>query len=395
MVNYGRFTDYDSILFENGEEYIIDKYFSFLEENINNGLITNCSYNPIDSIFNYQYKDEYYAIKVFNDSNRHGETRNLRVLLTYVELENGKRVLNNDKRQEQLRREELLADAKNGNVKTDEQRLIYLDYLKNELKTLISSQFKFTEEYDGNDDQIHSLLVGLFVSVLLGAFGMLGPSEFRLFGSFGKYITPVIRFISVGAAVFIMRFAVENTISPFVKVYNFLARIVHFIPNLIIGTIKLISKALPEIKTIIHKIKWLSNYKLPSTNLDNHEENLDDPVNEDSVLKRINELNVFLEKLNVSDKQKFLKELLGKVKEYQDSLRHLKGGELTTTNNEQYIRNAFLSYLNDLEDRIYKSKNVTDYDQKLDGIINKFQTEIDSGSIEVVDGKVRKRAIGG
>ena len=123
----------------------------------------------------------------------------------------------------------------------------------------------------------------------------------------------------------------------------------------------------------------------------------EDKKSEDLITLYINNVYVAIKELKKSeDKAKYLSELLGKIKEYQDSLRHLKSGELTTTNNEQYIRNAFISYLNDLENRIGEKQKDNDYSRSLNTVISAIEHDIAEDTTDISsDGMVRKRAIGG
>ena len=395
MKIFGNFTSYDTIKFDDTfnfeddeiDEMVVDNYFNFLEENIKNGKILNCSYNPENETFYYEYDGIQYYITIKNNN-----SRNLRVLMTLLELANSKSSDMKDLQEEEMRKQNLIKKAKAGEIETDEAKELYLNELKRERKELISSAFKFRYNIDGTPGAgASNALITILTSCSIVGSAIAGAIVLSDKGIINTLSSWLLVIGSYGLAASIFAYGVRrNEVPLYNRIVEFLGSTIMFVPNLIKGLKKLITKNLKRIKVINHKIEWLSDYHLPDSTLELSDE---DKKSEDLITLYINNVYVAINELKKSeDKTKYLSELLGKIKEYQDSLRHLKSGELTTTNNEQYIRNAFISYLNDLENRINAVSVDNKKNEALDKTISMIQRELDGGEIEVVDGMVRRRA---
>ena len=395
MKIFGNFTSYDTIKFDDTfnfeddevDEMVVDNYFNFLEENIKNGKILNCSYNPENETFYYEYDGTQYYIIIKNNN-----SRNLRVLMTLLELANSKSCDMKDLQAEERRKQNLIQKAKDGEIETDEAKELYLNELKRERKELISSAFKFGYNIDGTTGaMVINVVITILIAGTILCSGIVGAIVLSAKGIINSLSAFLLGFGSLGLSVPIVAYGVRRDEVPlYNRIVEFLGSTIMFVPNLIKGLKKLITKKLKRIKVINHKIEWLSDYHLPDSTLELSDE---DKASEDLITLYINNVYVAINELKKSeDKTKYLSELLGKIKEYQDSLRHLKSGELTTTNNEQYIRNAFISYLTDLENKINAVSVNNKNNEALDKTISMIQRELDGGEIEVVDGKVRRRA---
>ena len=383
-----KFTSYDVVRFGNTKEMIVDDYFKFLEENIKSGLITDCSYDANEEIFLYTYDYMTYSLKL------NGNTRNLRRILEFLELGEHKSVEINNERQEKERKDALLEKAIDGEIETDEARQLYVDYLKQQKKKLISSQFNFTGNYDDYDNFVHSNVINIilvFIEAIVFSVGLGGLICHQISSSLAALLC-----IPSFAGIIGFFFAIDKNVPFLYKTYNFFATTICFIPRLFRGIFRLLKKVSPDIKIIDHKLKWLEEYSLPTQDLNNGHDNSNVSSN-DYIVKYLHKLYIDISSLDDSvDKKTLLTELLHKIKEFDDAKQHLKNGELTTTNNEQYIRNAFISYLNDLENRIGEKQEGNEYSRSLNTVISAIEHDIAEDTTDISsNGMVRKRAIGG
>lgn len=325
------FTDYDTVKMDNNEEMTTKDFFNFFEKSIKSGKITCCRYDSKKEEFSYTYCGDKYFIKI-SDKNTH----NLRILLTLMELENNESVKRKSQHLEEIEREELLKQARDGVIKNEEAKQLYLKELKKELKDL----FKISNNlYDIWNFDVTPRTYDILSPILsvLEVLGVMALAVSLGLGLTWWTIVPCI-YLLVDVFLFISEYMDDLPLSTFPS-WLVSSIITNYIENT------------PKRKLLKHKIKWLKEYKLPVQEIDLSKTKQENNTWADYIEKHINNIYVNLAKLDDEDKSELREELETKLRDYRSDLSNVPASGLTLEN-EMTISSKFIVFLSELEQRI-------------------------------------------
>lgn len=343
------FTDYDTVKMDGRDEMTTKDFFDLLEKEIKNGKISGCNYDAVNEVFSFNYYDHKFEIKDFNQ-----DIHNLKVLLVLMEFENTK--IKRERRKEEEEKS-LLEEARKGNIKNIDAKNLYLSELKNEVKlfNLIKNNIKLDDYSQFWEEEItYGLMIVYFfggiISLLLGLIGpLVGIIDIKLI--IPLIVASIASFFGSAVCHFKMNWGGS-------LVGILLARIVDFIINIFGNLVKFnkdfVKKVIPKRRILKHKIKWLESHQVHSDEI--VKTNKENSAWPNYVAKAIDNVYVKLLKLESEDKIEIIKELEGKLKEYQSELSNIPKSGLTLET-ETTVSTRFITYLAELELRIEQKLN--------------------------------------
>ena len=370
-----KFTDYDTIIISNAitdrkKEISVNKYFKFFEKKFKQGKIHYLKYDFLNRHITYEYNNREYFVEIPNN-----KVEYLKIFLSFVELEEAQEQKRYDNMIEKNRKLDLLFDARNGDIKSEEAKLLYLDELLEKLKA--SSILKNIEFYDVawdlfNIDIYHFTdtahkMTGICVPLyLLATFAL--PLIVSLVSP--GYVSNIVGYLTGGCIVgcftgFINSILTydgsgdKSTLTAKILVCV-LWSIINIIGNIIrmpLNIIYNIKSFIAESRITKQKIKYLEEYKcdekkIQITNSTN--------VWVKYVEKHVNIVCNKISLLNsVEDRRMFYQELTLKLNEYKKELSSLPESGLTI-DTVGSISNSFIMYLIDLEIKINKKLESVD-----------------------------------
>ena len=397
----GLFTSYDTVRFNDGKEFIVDKYFSQLKKDIQNKKIYNCSYNADSEMFSYETAADYYSISLECKG-----TRALRIIQEAIDLEKALKVHNENLQKETNRKKALLEKAINGKVETDEAKELYLEYLKKERIKAFTESFNFAfKEYNPSDDFTENTIMRVFIINFFVVVITLGVDAlFWLFDGAPIKFSTLFKIIGVPVITDLLMLTTGNGDAKMLKIGKSIIRgifgTIVLVPNIIKGFVNFLKNGLSKIKLINHKIKWLSDYHLP-------DESIDIKINEDVDSKDIdfakdyiNSIHEALLSLSSEDKNLFIGKLKELIKEYHKEIKEinsLANGELTTKS-EYSARIKFLVGLSELckeiSPKALAGKNTHSFEFMVKALENAIINDTNTSDVVMTsDGKTRKLEI--
>ena len=368
----GVFTSFDTVSWSDETEIFTNEYFDFLNKGILNGTVCKCSYDAINEEFSYIYDNTNYVLKVTNN------TRNLRILLNLLALEKEKRIQDEENEAEAKRKEGLIADAKIGNIVSEEARVLYLNSLRAERKQLFFGQEKITEN---KNLELLAASTALITVVDFAIHFVIGACFVYNYGAFITTLYAIAALVRIIISFIKKATNIENSFSMFV------AKTLTFIPN----TIKNLKQNFSKIRILNHKIKCLKEYKplISSVNF----EVVSDPNKTFNgfINKYVNNIYVKISQLDEDDKKEFIAELLKGLNEFQSGLKGLQNRGLTTIS-EDYLRRSLVVYLSGIEQRIDNKLGNSAESKSIEDVMSTLQNELDDNSSNLQDstGKTKK-----
>ena len=381
------FTEFDTVSFEDGSEMSLPDYYENLENGISQGILKDFSYNPNNKQLSYTHNGELYVCQI-DDASYNSEK--IRGLIAYDLIRNK---LEADMHDEENRKKKQINDAYNGVVETEEAKKIYIKDLKKKRWKTIFKQLKFvkTISYDKIAEVLH-VIIGIAFSVdfifVATIFDSIGVS--RLITILSSLLCFVIGVSGIHANIYDNY---NNLANPATLVAHLITFILQIISGIIPSTIKSISNlikiALPEIKTINRKIKYIENYKIDSKK----ESTKIDKISKDKSLETsINNVYSALSDLDKEIQQRYIMLISKKLSEYRERLTLVDVNSVSRKGYEEDLRLEIVDYFNGLVADI--NSLLSDNDNSLDDTLSKMQNDLDSGNFATEKGfvKVRKKS---
>ena len=376
------FTEFDTVSFEDGSEMSLPDYYENLENGISQGILKDFSYNPNNKQLSYTHNGELYVCQI-DDASYNSEK--IRGLIAHDLIRNK---LEADMHDEENRKKKQINDAYNGVVETEEAKKIYIKDLKKERWKTIFKQLKFvkTISYDKIAEVLH-VIIGIAFSVdfifVATIFDSIGVS--RLITILSSLLCFVIGVSGIHANIYDNYNNLANPATLVAHLITFIFQITFgIVPSIIKSISNLIKIALPEIKTINHRIKYIENYKIDSKK----ESTKIDKISKDKSLETsINNVYSALSDLDKEIQQRYIMLISKKLSEYRERLTLVDVNSVSRKGYEEDLRLEIVNYFKGLVADI--NSLLSDNDNSLDDTLSKMQNELDSG--DFAKGKVLVR----
>ena len=378
------FANFDTVSFEDGSEMSIPDYYEHLENGISQGIFKDFSYNPNNEQLTYTHNGELYVCQI--DAMAYNSEK-IRGLIAHDIIRNK---LEADMHDEENRKKKQVDDAYNGVVETEEAKKLYIKDLKKKRWKTIFKQLKFvkTISYDKIAEGLH-VIIGIvfgvcfiFVAPILDSMGVS-----RLTAILSSLLCFVIGVSGIKANVYENYNNLANPATLVVHLITFILQITFgIIPSIIQSISNLIKIALPEIKTINHKIKYIENYKIDSKK----ESTKIDKISKDKSLETsINNVYRALSDLDKETRQRYIELIYKKLSEYRERLALVDVNSVSRKGYEEDLSLEIVDYFNGLVANINSLSS--DNDNSLDDTLSKMQNDLDSGNFATEKGLVRVR----
>ena len=376
------FTKFDTVSFEDGSEMSLPDYYENLENGISQGILKDFSYNPNNKQLSYTHNGELYVCQI-DDASYNSEK--IRGLIAYDLIRNK---LEADMHDEENRKKKQINDAYNGVVETEEAKKIYIKDLKKKRWKTIFKQLKFvkTISYDKIAEVLH-VIIGIAFSVdfifVATIFDSIGVS--RLITILSSLLCFVIGVSGIHANIYDNYNNLANPATLVAHLITFIFQITFgIVPSIIKSISNLIKIALPEIKTINHRIKYIENYKIDSKK---ESTKIDEISNDKSLETSINNVYRALNNLDKETQQRYIMLISKKLSEYRERLALVDVNSVSRKGYEEDLRLEIVDYFNGLVADI--NSLLSDNDNSLDDTLSKMQNDLDSG--DFAKGKVLVR----
>ncbi len=352
---------------EDETEMTVSEFFNMFERGIKEYKITNCEYDEKKNIFSFYVlcnKTSKSKYKYEIDVSEIG-ARKLRIFLTLLELEEGLRRKKAYDDKIINEKEKFLEEARDGIIKSEESRQLYLDELRDKLtikgklrEIKMVNKRAIKNSFESNDE------------ILTVGVGMSGAGILFIILCFCAGYVPFI------VASIILELLYLNMFIDGLRGVNFFSHVENWFKEM--------SRFLFNNKKMIkHKIKQLEGYTLPRKNdISKIKINGIDEI----IRKKLNEIFVKLVELDEDTREKKRVELSEKILEYRKNIESVPKRGLTLESEGKYT-SEFLLYLDSFKIELDKMTRGSS-DEKIAYL---FTGENKKEECEKTGGMVRKK----
>ena len=339
------FTDFATILFENGTEMLNQKFLTKLEKEILQDKAKDFKYDSENMLFTYTKVNDnctYVGIAI-NTEKCKGDT--IAEINRLIALETDRKNAKIMKKQaEELKRKQeeydeyLISEAKKGNILSERARQLYLERLNEELSYLGKFEW-FKDSENSYAFEYDAMELTAYCTLPLAILGFMGISTVGVSTISGlTKIIPI--FLLIHSTI---NFGLVSIGKP-----SLLAKLAW---SLFLNFKKLLKRKeyLEKRELIKYKIEWLEKYNI---------------TGEEVIKAYLSKISAMINELDEVNKRKFDEELTLEKQKYQAEEITAPTSGLNIESKE-YKRLNFISYLTRLENRIDSVKNGATYEETI------------------------------